>query len=539
MTQCALLTPAQQITANNGSQMVGYLRGWQANEGTIFRDRVVIDTITGVTSNTVLGDTITAKPVFVRNPTNAYVDAVLPSYATYASANASRASRVYVGANDGYLHAFDGATGNESWAYAPRFLLPAMYALADTGYSSQHRYFVDGSPEVFDVYDSAATAWKTILISGLDGGGRGFYALDVTDPVNPKGLWEFCNDSTLCAINDADLGLSHGNPVVGKRSFDGKWVVVLTSGLNNVSPGSGIGYFYVLDVITGAVLNKVSTSVGTVGTPSGLMKNSAFYDSPATDATFRYAYAGDQLGNVMRLDVSTNPATVLHMATLKDGSGRAQPITTRPALTHIGTNRVMYIGTGRYLGNADLSDPGAASGIAWQQTMYGFKDKNIDYGTNLRTGATLVTQTLTKINATDRGISGNPVDWNTQDGWLVDFNPPADPSPGELINLDPRLVLGTVKVTTNTPTGGGACAIGGSSRDYDFDFRTGSAIATATGGVVGRSLGGTIAVGMAIIQLPSGAIKDIITGADTSKTTVDVQINTAGTGVKRFSYRER
>jgi len=187
----------------------------------------------------------------------------------------------------------------------------------------------------------------------------------------------------------------------------------------------------------------------------------------------------------------------------------------------------------------DLSDPGAASGIAWQQTLYGFKDKNADYGTNLRTGATLVTQTLTKINATDRGISNNPVDWNTKDGWLVDFNPAADPSPGELVNLDPRLVLGTVKVTTNTPTGGGACAIGGSSRDYDFDFRTGSAIATAAGGVVGRSLGGTIAVGMAIIQLPSGAIKDIITGADTSKTTVDVQINAAGAGVKRFSYRER
>ena len=57
--------------------------------------------------------------------------------------------------------------------------------------------------------------------------------------------------------------------------------------------------------------------------------------------------------------------------------------------------------------------------------------------------------------------------------------------------------------------------------------------------MVGRSLGGTIAVGMAIIQLPSGAIKDIITGADTSKTTVDVQINSAGGGVRRFSYRER
>src|SRR2546425_270518 len=303
MTQCALLTPAQQITANDGSQMVGYLRGWQANEGTIFRDRVVVDPIKGTTSNTVLGDTITAQPVFVRNPTNSYVDAVTPSYSTFASANANRASRVYVGANDGYLHAFDGNTGNESWAYAPRFLLPAMYSLADTGYPSQHRYFVDGSPEVFDVYDSSATAWKTLLIGGLDGGGRGYYALDVTDPVNPKGLWEFCNDSTLCAINDADLGLSYGNPVIGKRSFDGKWVVVLSSGLNNVSPGSGIGYFYVLDPITGAVLNKVSTGAGTVGTPSGLMKISPFHDSPATDATFRYAYAGDQLGNVVGGDL--------------------------------------------------------------------------------------------------------------------------------------------------------------------------------------------------------------------------------------------
>jgi type IV pilus assembly protein PilY1 len=200
----------------------------------------------------------------------------------------------------------------------------------------------------------------------------------------------------------------------------------------------------------------------------------------------------------------------------------------------------MYIDTGRYLGNADLSDPGAASGIAWQQTLYGFKDKNVDYGTNLRTGATLVTQTLTKVGSTsDRAISSNPVDWNTKDGWLVDFNPAADPSPGEEVNLDPRLVLGTVKVITNIPSGGGACAIGGRSIDYDFDFRTGSAIATSVGGVVGRSLGGTIAVGMAIIQLPSGAIKDIVTGADTSKTTVDVQINTAGAGVKRFSYRER
>src|SRR5438309_3625323 len=79
MTQCALLTPAQQITANDGNQMVGYLRGWQANEGSIFRDRLFVDPITGATTNTVLGDTITARPVFVRSPTSSYVDAVTPS----------------------------------------------------------------------------------------------------------------------------------------------------------------------------------------------------------------------------------------------------------------------------------------------------------------------------------------------------------------------------------------------------------------------------------------------------------------------------
>jgi type IV pilus assembly protein PilY1 len=280
------------------------------------------------------------------------------------------------------------------------------------------------------------------------------------------------------------------------------------------------------------------------------MKISAFYTSPATDATFQYAYAGDQLGNVWRLDLGTSAGTCAtpgsgaapcagHIATLADATGRKQPITTRPALTHIGSNRVLYIGTGRYLGNSDLTDPGAASGIAWQQTLYGFKDKDADYGANLRTDPNLVVQTMTKINATDRGISSNPVNWSTQDGWMVDFNPVADPSPGERVNIDPRLVLGTVKVVTNIPSSGGSCAVGGSSRVYDFDFRTGSAIATAPGGVVGTSLGATIAVGMAIIQLPSGAIKDIITGADTSKTTVNVQINTAGAGVKRFSYRER
>lgn len=555
MTQCATLSVGPLATANSGPAMLTFLRGQSQNEATAFRDRIFTDPLTNATLQTVLGDTISAKPAYIRNPTFAYTDAVTPAYSTFSTTNATRTGIVYVAANDGYLHAFNGNTGDEVWAYAPRFILPSMYALADTGYPTAHRYLVDGTPEFGDVFDTTASAWKTILIGGAAGGGRGFYALDVTDPANPKGLWEFCSDPTLCSISDTDLGLTYGNPVIGKRKSDGKWVVVLTSGLNNVTPGTGIGFFYVLDAITGAVLNKVSTVTGTAATPSGLMKMSPFFDAAQTDATFQYIYAGDQLGNVWRLDMGattaagscTAPASALatppcvtHVATLTDASSpaRAQPITTRPSLTHIGSDRVMYWGTGRYLGNADLTDPGAASGIAWQQTLYGFKDKNADYG-NLRTNANLVAQTLTLVSPGNRGISSNPVDWTVKDGWYVDFDPAADPSPGERVNIDPRLVLGTVVLLTNVPTVGGSCSIGGSSFEYEFDFKTGSALSTSSGGVVGKSLGGTIAVGMAIVQLPSGAIKDIVTGADTSKTTTDVSVSAASASVKRFSYRVR
>ena len=277
------------------------------------------------------------------------------------------------------------------------------------------------------------------------------------------------------------------------------------------------------------------------------MKMSAYYDSAATDATFRYIYAGDQLGNVWRLDVNTATPTVLHITTLKDSASRVQPITTRPALTHIGSDRILYIGTGRFLGSPDLNDPGAASGIAWQQTLYGFMDRDSDYSltyASLRADTRMVQQTLSSLSATTRGISTNAVSWGAKSGWYVDFNPTfagTPNSPGEAVNLvDPRLVLGTLVVTTNAPTqGSSSCEVAGRSFDYNFDFRTGQAVTTSAGGVVGRSLGGTITVGVAIVQLPSGAIKSINTGADTTKTTQDVSTSAAGASVKAFSYRIR
>jgi type IV pilus assembly protein PilY1 len=537
MAQCGGLTPAQFSDADNGANMVGFLRGQTGLEATVFRDRIDDNLTTGGTDQTVLGDTMDAKPIYVGAPTFAYADT---GYSAFVSAQATRTPQVYVGANDGYLHVFGAATGVETWAYTPKFLMQGLYQLADTAYSSKHVFYVDGTPTIGDVYDTTAAAWKTIVVGGVNAGGNGFYALDITDPNNPKGLWEFCMDATLCpSTHDADLGFSFGNPIIGKRASDGKWVVVVTSGLNNTS---GVGYFYVLDAITGAVLSKVattnpgSTTVGVPATPSGLMKASAYFDSVQTDATFGYVYAGDQLGNVWRLDVTSATPAVTHMATLLDGSGRAQPITTRPELTQILTSRVLFIGTGRYLGVSDLTDPGAASGIAWQQSLYAFKDKNSDYG-NLRNDNKMVVQTLSNTNGT-LSVTSNAVDWTAKDGWYLDFNPPTNTAPGERVNVDPQLDLGTLTVATNVPvvSSTNSCTTGGgTSHKYDFDFQTGGAI---TGQPLATNLS-SIIVGMAIVQLPSGVIKDIITTADTSKTSDTVAISAGTNAAQRFSYRER
>ena len=147
---------------------------------------------------------------------------------------------------------------------------PNLFRLADNNYPNNHRYYVDGSPESADVYINGD--WRTILVGGLNKGGRGYYALDITDPADPQVLWEFCSDAALCAKSDADLGYTYGNPVITKRPSDGKWVVIFTSGYNNVSPGDGKGYFYVVDAADGTLLNKVGTNVGDTTTPSGLAR---------------------------------------------------------------------------------------------------------------------------------------------------------------------------------------------------------------------------------------------------------------------------
>jgi type IV pilus assembly protein PilY1 len=536
LVQCTLGMPdADKVLANDPLNLIPYLRGQTGNEGPLYRAR-----------EHTLGDTVNSTPAYVRIPPYAFADT---GYAAFKSAQANRDPALYVAANDGMLHAFNGDTGDETWAYVPKAIFPTIYKLAATDYGNNHRYYVDGSPVTMDVFDAGASAWKTILVGGLNSGGRGYYALDVTDPATPKGLWEFCTDSTLCGVTDPDLGFTHGNPVITKRASDGKWVVLVSSGYNNVpdttdrfpDTGNGKGYLYVLDAITGTVLQKIDTGVGDTTTPLGFAKISAFADDFIHQNTTKWVYGGDLQGNVWRFDLTVSPATVMRLATLKDGSSpsRPQSITTRPELAIKGSSPLIMIGTGRYLGTNDLIDGGTLSPVlpyAYENSMYAFKDTLTDLG-DLRIRSDMQSRTLSTTSPTTRTTTNSPVmNWATKIGWYVDFNP-GSASPGERLNVYPQLILGTLIFATNVPANT-ACSVGGESWLYQLNYLEGTFVTTAANATAATK-SNNATVGFVVVKLPSGAIKIIKTESTGAKGTVGVNIGSGGAGGKRVSWRER
>ncbi len=520
LSQCASLSAADQALVNSGTNLINFLRGQRQHEA-VYREREYV-----------LGDLVGSRPVYVREPRRAYGDPVTPSYFDFKNNSANRQPVVYIGGNDGMLHAFNATTGSEMWTFVPRTVLPRLYKLAEVAYSTTHEFFVDGSPTVGDALISGQ--WRTVLVGGLGAGGRGYYALDVTDPNDPTPLWEMCTGSALCSVVDADLGLSFGNPVITKRHYDGRWVVLLTSGYNNVSAGDGRGYLYVLDLATGAILSKTSTGVGSSLDPSGFAKASAWARDPDTDNTTQYVYGGDLRGNLWRFDLGAAVPTVLRMSTLRDSAGQVQPVTTRPELGLIDSNRTIFVGTGRYLGASDLQNPQTLSPPGdWSSTgtLYGVKDNGTDHG-DPRNNNAFVPRTMVTLSSTRRAVSGSMIDWTVHNGWYIDL-----PSVGERVNIDPQLALGTLVVTGNVPNNN-ACTAGGDSWIYQFNYRNGLAVSTATGNEVGLFRPGTLTVGNAIIRLQGTTMKVITTGASGVKETRGLNVGSGATNARRIGWRE-
>lgn len=537
-------TTAGTTTGAGGINLVNFLRGDRSNEGTSSSSYYFARTH-------VLGDIVNAQPVYVGAPSYSYTDS---GYSSYKSSQSSRTPMVYIGANDGMLHAFQVSNGAETWAYIPSMLLPNLYKLADKNYASNHANFVDGGLTKADVYYSGA--WHTILVGGLGQGGRGFYALDVTTPSSPTVLWEFTYNTSAGSnyIMDADLGYSYGTPIVTKLS-DGTWVVLVTSGYNNVSPGTGHGILWVLNAATGAVIQKIDNGMGsssgtvtgcsTAPCPSGLAKVAGWVDS-STNNLVTQVYGGDLYGNVWRFDISSltasgGSATTQLLATLSDGNGTRQPVTAAPELGYPNSQQVVYVGTGEYLGTSDMSTTQTQSVYAIKDPLTGSSTTSAIYSNprSLACSSSTETDCFVKNVLTDSSgtrtasaaISGISMSFSSKDGWFADL-----PESGERVNTDLSLASGTLVVLSNAPTVSNACSQGGSSWLNYFSYTTGLAVSGNTVGVLISS--SSLASGATLVKTSTGAIKAIVSLSDGSTTTKDIPSSSSSTGTRRLFWRE-
>ena len=514
------LTPTAQSAAP-GQPLVDYLRGDRTNEGPesditkFFRPR-----------KSLLGDIVNSEALYVKKALFNYSDA---GYSAFKTATAMRRAMVYVGANDGMLHAFDASNGDELWAYVPTMVMPNLYRLADKNYGNKHVFLVDASPVAGDI--QVGTEWRTIVVGGLGAGGRGYYALDVTDPANPQALWEFTHNN---------LGLTMGKVEITKLK-DGTWVVLAASGYNNVSPGDGRGRLFVINAATGALIRTIDTTAGSTATPSGMAQIRAWVDRTDVNNTSLRAYGGDNLGNLWRFDINGDIGTPGYdaqlLASLANASGQAQPLTARPELGLVNGNAVVYVGTGRYLGVSDLTDTN-------RQSIYAIKDPLTasDWG-NPRTQGTFVQQTLTNgtcpAGATAvcspseqvRLGSSNPVNFAFNGGWYIDL-----PATSERADTDPQLALGTLAFTTNI-LDTSACTAGGKSYLNFLDYRTGGPVSTAVG-VASVFLGNAGATRVNVVGLQGGKLVGITQLKDGRVSTDNIPASPPSGDTRRISWRE-
>jgi type IV pilus assembly protein PilY1 len=557
--QCGIdgddLDAAQRALANDGSNLVAWLRGQSQHEDKVgnpaaakrlFRSR-----------DHALGDIVNAAPVYAKAPPFGY-GKFDPTYSKFVADNKNRAATLYAGANDGMLHAFDAASGDERWAYVPAAVMPRLWRLADRGYGKLHRYQVDGSPVLGDICVSldAGTpqlcqenGWKTILVGGLNGGGCAYYAMDVTDPAKPQGLWEFSNDN---------LGYSYGNPLIVKRS-NGQWVVILASGYNNYPDngcggrGDGNGRIFVLDAGSGKLLAEIPTMdapsvpAGTVASPNGLAKLNPWIEDAANPVADRI-YGGDMLGNVWRFDVDKRHApfeSAVRLAQLKDANGKAQPVTVKPELAITRSKGIAYplvlAATGRYLGVNDLKD-------TQQQTLYALKDTLTANGIGDTRGSAMLARTLKQATGSSGGllagrtirtVAGERIDWAQKDGWYLDFNP-GGTSPGERVNTPMSLSGHMLSLVTNVPTDN-ACDAGGRAYLYFMDVNTGLQMTSAAEGMAGLQLvGNTLVAGFSTISMGQGKTVTLYTRTNAVPGTEvnPVRGSASGRDARRTAWRE-
>jgi hypothetical protein len=645
-----------QVSSNGAAtDLINYISGTDPpgnlglNSGTQYRPRKV--TWLGLSGNSCvpsvadssgesctrewkLGDIVSSTPKLVSNnplasysiqPPSGYGDT---SYAAFTSSNTyMNRGMVFVGANDGMLHAFklgilqedsgpmvkaqinDPATGNvatsstnlgrEEWAFIPQNALPYLSYYASPSYD--HMYFVDRPATIVDAsigtsagctgdYSSCTksidgSTWRTVLIGGMglggatrlppnqtcnsmpnqytgipsciyspitNGGLSSYFALDVTDPENPKYMWEF-NDSLF-----GDMGASTTGPIVVRLAYrnsgsvnpvpntNGKFYAIFASGptgpidtTNHIFLGQSDQNLkiFIVDLATGALVRTIDSQIP-YAFAGNLTTSSIDTDRWNPNAPGNYSddviYIGySQLdtsvtpptwtkGGVLRLTTNDMPdpnsistQTGLpnwNLSTLISGIG---PVTTSVTkLQDITNNNLwLYFGTGRFFYSGD--DPSAPPEkiYAVKDPCYSTANRNIagfspsaggtvnhmdgtcNASATNATGASgnvLIDQSGSSTTPPSMTISGNAP------GWVVTLDAAVSGSTlTERIISDPTASANGVVFFTSYIPNSSPCAFGGNTYVWALNYNSGAQPKTGT------------MQGKALVQVSTGTLSQL------------------------------
>ena len=459
---------------SKGKARLEYLRGDRTHEaaGLGFRVR-----------GSALGDIWHSSAIYVGKPGQSWPDsgAGFPAgpdkYSVFASAQSGRTPVVYVGANDGFMHGFLASNGKEVIAYAPSMLFSdsigaGYHRLSDPNFNHNNLY-VDGTPTISDAFfagpNTKTKTWRTVLAGTLGGGGRGLFALDVTDPSTFREsnaaktvLWEFTN------ANDAHLGYTYSRPTITLMN-NGRWALITGNGLEDTATDRTGGQAQLFIIYLdggvdgtwtyGTDYLRISTGSGSTSSRNGLL-------SPAVvdldrNGTADRIYAGDLLGNLWSFDVSKSTDTkwsVSHNRQALFSGSSGQSITTKPTVIRHPTvtdgsapNLMVLFGSGRFLADGDKTRSNT-------QSFYGVWDNN----TGGLTRSNLARQTFLLDDASKRARVLDPylkVEYEKmtgrQYGWYIDL-----PAKGERV-VSEALVRGNIVYFNSIIPDVSVCASGG------------------------------------------------------------------------------
>jgi type IV pilus assembly protein PilY1 len=423
--------PATDRTALQNSDIYDYIRGNRAKEiskGGTYRDR-----------DGILGDIIHSSPNF--DPDN---------------------GNIYVGANDGMLHAFNNINGVERFAFVPNEVIPKLKDLASTAYTTSHQYYVDG--DVSLAFKLTQTTNKKYIYSMLGRGGKGLFSLNANGTsTTPSFLWEYTPANSTSAATDNDLGFMLGRPVFTLLN-NGKSALIAGNGYNSTD-GKAVLYIFIINP-DGSLFAVKKLDTGVAG-DNGL-SGPAFVDIDK-NGTADVVYAGDLKGNLWKFDISDADPTAWNVAFTNtplfkavNASNQAQPIT---APVYVAKNALVgddnfgkyfiFFGTGSYFQTGDANDMKV-------QSWYGITD-----GTTTIADRTSLTKRTIETNGIVAGkdvrIFSSAVigDMAGKRGWHIDLDNPIN---GERIVTRPTIVPAIVPallVSSIYPITNDPCAPGG------------------------------------------------------------------------------